>query len=89
MRNLFMRAMKTPIRLRECAGLFESSLGANVRRYVFSYCAALYAQNVDVAYQCRSDVATFVLTTSLFFVQTCCDVLISTWWRAYISIKMT
>ena len=33
-----MRIMKILIRLRGCAGWFESSLGTHVRRYVFSRC---------------------------------------------------
>ena len=36
MQSLFTWTTKTLIRLRECAGWFESSLGADVRRYFFS-----------------------------------------------------
>ena len=39
-----MRTTKTLIRLCGCAGLFESSLGAHVERYMYivSHCGSLY-----------------------------------------------
>ena len=40
MQSFFMRTTKTLIRLCGCAGWFESSLGAYVRRYVFWRCGA-------------------------------------------------
>ena len=36
MQSFFVRTTKTLIRLRACAGWFDSSLGAHVRRYYFS-----------------------------------------------------
>ena len=37
-----MRTTKTLIRLRGCAGWFESSLGANVRWYVFGLLGSFF-----------------------------------------------
>ena len=42
----FMRTMKTLIRLRGCVDCFESSLGANARRYVIPRCDAYYHGHV-------------------------------------------
>ena len=39
-----MRLVKILIRLRECTGWFESSLGAHVRRYVFWRCGSFHFQ---------------------------------------------
>ena len=40
--------MKTLIRLRECAGWFESSLGAHARQYIFSRCGLMFSDPVWV-----------------------------------------
>ena len=42
MQSFFTRTTKTLIRLRECAAWFEFSLGAHVKRYVFSRCGSFY-----------------------------------------------
>ena len=38
LKSVFMRTTKTLIRPHWCSGWFESSLGAHIRRYVFSRC---------------------------------------------------
>ena len=40
MQSFFMQTKKTLIRLHSCAGGFQSSLGAHVRRYIFSCCGS-------------------------------------------------
>ena len=40
MHRFFIRITKTLIRLRGWAGWFDSSLGAHVKRYVFSRCGS-------------------------------------------------
>ena len=42
MQSFFLRITKTPVRLRGCAGRFESSLGSYVIRYIFSRWGSYY-----------------------------------------------
>ena len=46
MQSFFIRVTKTLIRLRWCAGWSESSLGAHVRRYIFSHCASIIFRQI-------------------------------------------
>ena len=64
MLSFFMRSTKTQIRLRGCAGWFESSLDTHVRRYVFSLCGSIYCCYYWILY-CWS---LFTIALSSYFI---------------------
>ena len=54
MRSFFTRTTKTLIRLRRCAGWFESTLGEYVRRYVFSPLGSIYSNKTSRIISCNA-----------------------------------